>query len=127
LANLTQTRHDQAAFEGNQGRTSTGGVSTQAGRRSRLTRLRKFHDKTARRTHRKFREDLDSLPASTALRGIDNGSEIARDQHAKNDANRSQLQRIVANRSQSERIVENQRETVRIGEDRLSRITVTRA
>ena len=48
-------------------------------RKSRLTRLKKLQDKTARLTHQKFREALDSLPADQRHSAtFDNGSEFAR-------------------------------------------------
>ena len=61
------------------GQPGSGALLTLVDRRSRLTRLRKLQDKTARRTHQKFREALDSLPANQRhSTTFDNGSEFAR-------------------------------------------------
>lgn len=61
------------------GQPGSGARLTLVDRKSRLTRLKKLQDKTARRTHQKFREALDSLPADQRhSTTFDNGSEFAR-------------------------------------------------
>jgi IS30 family transposase len=61
------------------GQPGSGGLLTLVDRQSRITRLRKLKDKTARRTHQKFREVLDSLPANQRhSTTFDNGTEFAR-------------------------------------------------
>ena len=68
-------------FEGDTvcGQPGSGALLTLVDRKSRFTRIRKLKDKTARRTHRKFREALNSLPTNKRRSAtFDNGTEFAR-------------------------------------------------
>lgn len=61
------------------GQPGSGALLTLVDRRSRFARLKKLKDKTARRTHQKFHEALDSLPANQRhSTTFDNGTEFAR-------------------------------------------------